>query len=485
MSPAHLHAVPDQEPEEVPGPRQRPLLAPVPAPAIVAAQPAPEPDEDDEDDVLDQDDEGADALGEHDEDDEPGECDAPRGYMTFPDLRPYADPRPLAALGPLAVEAGKTAGPPLVRAIGRLLVGLGHMLVGLGHMLVDLGRMLAWYGRGIGVLLVLLAGWLSGRFGKGSIGARFGGAAFLIYAAVQLSAQYVIAYWITLVVLVIAAALAAGGHIEVPGSKPAKKGTGKAEGKGKGAKERAAETSVGGKKAPAAKGAEASKEAPGEAARSSRMARFSWRPASPAEVPVASPAEVPVASPAEAPVASPAEAPTASPAEGDGGATEEVGEEDDGAEEETPAEAPSTPSREAVIQALHHLYRGGSGVLLTLLSDRLSTADTRALKGVLAEVEIPYRTGVRTPDGNGPGVHRADFPPLPSSPGAPQGAAVVAGQKPTPTPTTPPTTRPDPGEELDAHPTEWTREQIERGFRCVRAPERGPSASKIERWPGA
>ncbi|RWZ72279.1 hypothetical protein EQK42_30655, partial [Streptomyces albidoflavus] len=301
---AHLHVVPDPAPDEAPGPGDRPVLTPAPMPAIVAAHPVPEPetapapepehDEDDEDDVL-QDDEGTDEPGEYEE-------DAPRGYMTVPDLRPYVDPRPLVALGPLAVEAGKTVGPPLLRALGRCCRALSWFCRVLGRFCRELGQMLAWYGRGLGVLLVLLAGWMSGKYGKrGSLGARFGVVAFLVYAVVELSTQYAYAPWIALAVALAATVMAAAGAIEIPPSKATKKEAGKAADKGKEAKEKGTEAPAKGKKTPAGKDAEegpeqspdvskkapkessdVSKEPPAEVPRSSWAVRLFGRRDSPA-----------------------------------------------------------------------------------------------------------------------------------------------------------------------------------------------------------
>ncbi|WP_439333900.1 GntR family transcriptional regulator [Streptomyces chryseus] len=95
--------------------------------------------------------------------------------MTVPDLRPYVDPRPLRELGPLAKEAG----PPLFRALARLFRAAGRLLRAIG-------RMIAWYAGGVGVILALLTGWLSGKYGKrGSLGARFGVSATPVREAMQ------------------------------------------------------------------------------------------------------------------------------------------------------------------------------------------------------------------------------------------------------------------------------------------------------------
>ncbi|MBT2492361.1 hypothetical protein J7E96_28395 [Streptomyces sp. ISL-96] len=458
---AHLHVVPDPEPDEAPGPGERPVLVPAPAAAVIAPRRAPEPDTD-RDQHDDADDETAahgpdeadeDYVQDHEDPDEAGECDdeddageydeeapASRGYMTVPDLRPYIDPRPLRELGPLAVEAGKTAGPPLLRAIGRFLR--------------ELGQMLAWYGRGIGVLLVLLAGWLSGKYGKrGSLGARFAVVAFLLYAAVRLTIQYPYTPWIIGALLLTVTVLAATGNIEIPMSKTTKKDADK----GKAAKEKADQAPAKDKTPPAEdspEGAveevpEVSKEKPAQASRASWATRLFRRPAPPADAPDAPPA--------------------GTPAEGG---------------EEEPTETPADPSPEAVIRALHHLYRGGSGVLHTTLRDHLRVADTRTVKRLLDEAGITYRNGVRSPAGNGPGTHHQDFPPLPSSQEDPQGVGVVAGQNAN---TNTNNAERGPEEGFGAQGNKWTAEEIARGFRSIPDPdpERGPCAWKIEQYPGS
>ena len=52
-----------------------------------------------------------------------------------------------------------------------------------------------------------------------------------------------------------------------------------------------------------------------------------------------------------------------------------------------------------------------TSVLLTTLRNRLELPDTKAVKALLDEAGIPHKA-VRTPDGNGPGVHKTDIPPM-------------------------------------------------------------------------
>ncbi|MFJ5802693.1 hypothetical protein [Streptomyces decoyicus] len=69
-----------------------------------------------------------------------------------------------------------------------------------------------------------------------------------------------------------------------------------------------------------------------------------------------------------------------------------------------------------------------NGALLTGLKVPFRVPDTKAVRALLAEHEIPVREGVRTRAGNGPGVKREDLPPLPSPLGEGQGSTVGAGQ---------------------------------------------------------
>ncbi|MEV5007298.1 hypothetical protein [Streptomyces sp. NPDC055692] len=121
--------------------------------------------------------------------------------------------------------------------------------------------------------------------------------------------------------------------------------------------------------------------------------------------------------------------PTGKAAKGEAKTPEQAPAED---AEQAPAEAaeepPAPPSPEVVARTLHRLVGEGRGVLLTTLRQHLGLADTRAVREVLDWAGIRVRPGVRTAAGNGPGVHRQDFPPCPSSPDPAQGGDVVAGQ---------------------------------------------------------
>jgi hypothetical protein len=432
MSSAHLHAVPDPGPDdETSESGQWPT--PVPVPAVVAArpptddddqeQPAEDVDEDlvDEEDAADVDEDLVDV-----DDEQPRGLGRLRPYRT--DLRPYIDPRPLAELGPLAVQVGKHGGPPLFRAAW---AGLRFV------------------GRGIGVLLAIFAGYLSGKIGtRGSIGARFCAAGFAAYAMVKLSAEYPAFPWFVLALLLAAVVLAGLGRIKVPEDKPAKKAVAKkkAEGK-KGAP--AGKTAT--KKDEAGEADDAPADEPKQAApappRKGLLGRLRRRPDSPAD-------------------------PADDPAEDDEEGASEEADEDAG---DAPAEAPRDPSREALIGALHHLYRGGSGVLHTALVQHLGLADSRAAKRALDGAGIAYRPGVRTPAGNGPGVHHDDIPPLPPAQGSPQGS-VVAGQ-PANANANNAANAPEEGSGVEG--TVWTSAELAQGYRWVQDPTK-PAAWSIE-----
>ncbi|WP_327415441.1 hypothetical protein [Streptomyces sp. NBC_01233] len=479
---AHLFVVPDPEPDEAPGPGDRPVLVPAPvigprtapdhgaapAPPIdFPAEPAaPEPADPDEDDDQDHDVTGEEP-GEWDvEDQDPqdveddaGEYDdeAPaRRAMTVPDLRPYVDPRPLRELGPLAVEAGKVAGPPLLRATVRLLR--------------DLGQMLAWYGRGLRVLLVLLAGWLSGKYGKhGSLAARFGVVAFLVYAVAKLSTQYAYAPWIAFAVALAATVMAATGAIEIPPSKPTKKEAGK----GKAAKGKGDQAPAKGKTAPAEdspedayeEAGEVSKEAPAEAPRTSWATRLFRRPAPPAETP--------------------AETPEGTPDEGEEEAPEESPEDVEEEPQAAPLEDPLTALLRTAIGGENGVHLEDLRPLMRQGLPGLSQATDKELREhLLAAGYDPSRKFRARGVAGRAGVHRTDLPPLPS----PEGAPGAAGDHSPPTlhPSRP-ADSPGSGEQrrgAGEGAERWTAEEMARGFRSVPDPERGPSASRIEHWRG-
>lgn len=72
-----------------------------------------------------------------------------------------------------------------------------------------------------------------------------------------------------------------------------------------------------------------------------------------------------------------------------------------------------------IVAVLQALGEGGNGVLLTALREAADLPDTKTVRTLLTEAGIRVRAGVRTPAGNGPGVHTDDIPtpsPTTSSP---------------------------------------------------------------------
>ncbi|MGW6418830.1 hypothetical protein [Streptomyces sp. NPDC055055] len=69
-----------------------------------------------------------------------------------------------------------------------------------------------------------------------------------------------------------------------------------------------------------------------------------------------------------------------------------------------------------IVAVLQHLGHGGDHVRLTQLQEASGLPDTKAVRALLDEAGIPFRKGVRTPGGNGPGVHADDIPPLDAAP---------------------------------------------------------------------
>jgi len=90
-----------------------------------------------------------------------------------------------------------------------------------------------------------------------------------------------------------------------------------------------------------------------------------------------------------------------------------------------------------VVEALEYLGRNGNHVLLTQLQRRLGVKDTKAVRKLLKAEKIRVRPGVRTPAGNGPGVHQEDIPAPPPVEATPsEGGCSCRPEPTTPTPTT-------------------------------------------------
>ncbi|MFE7232543.1 hypothetical protein ACFVAF_18155 [Streptomyces sp. NPDC057596] len=80
---------------------------------------------------------------------------------------------------------------------------------------------------------------------------------------------------------------------------------------------------------------------------------------------------------------------------------------------------PATEEAPDVAAALRTLSGDGRHVLLTELQKAVGAPDTKAVRTLLKAAGIRVRSGVRTPAGNGPGVHQDDIPaPSPTESGA-------------------------------------------------------------------
>jgi hypothetical protein len=400
MSAAHLRAVPDPVPgpDEEPGPGERTAHTPTAVPPADQLDHEGQADEErpaetrtvgewsdpsplapplnrPDDDQLDDDDRADDRRRS-------------RGIMTIPrDLHQYYDVRQLGVYKEPLIEAGRRGAPILLRALGRTMCVLG---------------------RGLRVLLALVVGWLSGDIGRrGSRLARLGGAVFALYFVVRMSIASPAGPWAVAAALLLVTALAGLDRLPVPDAVRPKKGK---------APKRAAAS-------PATGGPKPRKDTNRAGPRAGLVTRLRGLRRAAAD------------SPAQDRESAPEEDRDDEPE----GASEEVPEEEWEDPGEVPSEAPVEHSPQALIEALNHLTDGRRGVLLTLLADHLGYPDTGALKGALSGAGIRWRGGVRCTTGNGPGVHPADIPPLPSPPGVSQGSSVCAGQEPTPTPTPTPT----------------------------------------------
>jgi hypothetical protein len=418
---AHLHAVPDPEPEAAPAAGEWPV--PVPAALPTAPDPEPEPDDEpDEEGTEETRDEEDAELPDDAADEEEGEPTRRRA-LTFPDLRPYADPRPLAELGPLAVQVGKTAGPPALRVLGRAGRGL------LGVVVVQ--------GRGLVVLVRITAVWLSGE-GKGpSVGGRLLLAAGAVYGVGETWATQPGAPWLITGGLLVLVAMAASGRIKAPAKKGAKKPAAKAP-----AKQAPA--------APEQTPAPAAEEGTPAAARAGVLARLAGRrktaPAEPVEQP-------PVEAPEEA-------------------------------DEQPPQEAPEGPVEDPLTALIREQIGAENGVHLEVLRPAmrevlpgLAEATDKQLREVLVSAGWDPSRKFRARGAAGrAGVHRDQLPPL-RSPSTPTGPLSSPALRPSPALSPAKISRAESG-------GEWTEEEKQRGFRSVPDPKGGPAASKIQVYRG-
>lgn len=80
-----------------------------------------------------------------------------------------------------------------------------------------------------------------------------------------------------------------------------------------------------------------------------------------------------------------------------------------------PEPEPEEQEQVDIVTVLQQLGEGGQHVRLTQLQEAAGLPDTKAVRALLDEAGIRVRAGVRTPGGNGPGVHADDItPPSPA-----------------------------------------------------------------------
>ena len=330
---------------------------------------------------------------EPDPDDPPADEDAGEYPGLLRSLLPYCDPRPLAELGPLAVEMGRVGGPPLARAFGRLFRAIGRMLR-------EIGRMLRWYGRGVLVLLILLTGWLSGSIGKrGSVGARLAGAGLAVYGIAKTCMEFPAAPWITLVAALAAVVLASTGRIKVPERKP-------------GRRTRRRRTRAGRRRPPSRRPRRRSR---------SGAARPPWPRTSTRPGPGA-------AADSPAPFRE-------RPRRGRGGgwpprpptSTSTRPPSQPQPPEEVPIDAPSSDTRAGPAGCISGSTGPSCGRHLPGISPRPPSQGARQ-PWISAGIDLPPVGPRKTVAGNGPGVHRASIPPAAPRPEAPPRGRVAAGQ---------------------------------------------------------
>ncbi|MEU9861312.1 hypothetical protein AB0D99_10570 [Streptomyces sp. NPDC047971] len=74
------------------------------------------------------------------------------------------------------------------------------------------------------------------------------------------------------------------------------------------------------------------------------------------------------------------------------------------------AEEPDEAEPVDVVAVLQELGTDGRHVRLTQLQEAAGLPDTKAVRALLDEADIPVRSGVRAGGKNGPGVHHTDIP---------------------------------------------------------------------------
>lgn len=411
MSTTQPHAVPELDDAPTLPPAAAPLRPGerhvVPETRVSANPAGPADTDEDQDDELGGELEELPSTDDLDSADAPGEQGAPRRRaFAMPDLRPYvtADRATAHELGAVVGDVRRSTAPRIRRRMAAALRGLWRLM-----------RV------GAVVITTTAHGWITGQLAPTlpPVWRLLLLPSLAVYAVARAVALYpwspalVVPAWLLLAVVAQRWAdghAARAGEDKPAGKVPGEKGTqakegGKTEGEGAVPAEETGKAPAKGKrrKTPARR-----KQETPAAGRSfaARLAAALERPT--AEAPPGA-ADSPTEAPAEAPGETLVEAAAEVPAAG-------------------PAEEAQTPSRDDLVRALHTLVGGSSGVLDTALRDHLSYPSTRAVREALAAAGITHRPGVRAAGGNGPGVHRTDFPPLPPLQEGGPGAVVVAGQ---------------------------------------------------------
>lgn len=363
---------------------------------------------------------------DHEPDDEPGEPD--------PDREPEAaEPERLPAFAMPSLRP--YADPKAVVAVARQGIKASRKPV------ASLARRaLAAVARGSGILIRLSGTWLVGRWGRGgSILARFAIAAFLVYSVARTVALAPVSGLASITCLWLAAAeFASRGHLDAL----VKKAVGKP------------------KKDTEKKPKDGTADKPTTAA-SETTAKAASHPADETTAKAAGhPADEPTVEAADHPA----------------------------------AEAPAEPPLTALIRSL---IGTDNGVHLSTLRPAmrqhlpgLQKAADKELRQVLTEAGWdPSRTFRAGGVAGRSGISRDQLPPLPSPKGEPMEPPTELSAEPS----TPADQAKPPRlfgslrgarREKKGHPKApegWTAEEVARGFRCVDDPDRGPSATRIER----
>ncbi|MEV8546938.1 hypothetical protein [Streptomyces sp. NPDC051572] len=366
-------------------------------------------------------------LGEYDDEPEaePGETQPKRlPIVVIPDLRPYADPKAVVDLARRGAKASRAPVRNAARRVGAILARTVRRA--LAELALTTGKVLP----GSVLLVGLLVGWLNGTYGKkGSIPARFGGAIVALAALAHTIAPSPTQGALVLVWAWCMAAIMAGISAERGAFDALLK-------KARGKQQKAPADDI--EKVPAPR----------------RTGLAAWLRRKPAPVPDNTPAAAP---------------------------------------DEESAPDPVEDVQEHPLTALiRELIGTDNGVHLQVLRPAmrerfpaLSGATDQQLRKVLLDADWnPSRTFRAGGIPGRAGIHRDQLPPLPS-PGdggkalsGPHSSPKSAGQKGRRRAAESKAKRA--GDKSQAIPEEWTREDVERGYRWVNDVERGPSAWTID-----